>query len=335
MKISVALATCNGARYLSEQLDSLARQTRRPDELVVTDDASGDGTLALLQAFARTAPFEVRIVANVVTLGYAQNFGRAFASCTGDLVLPCDQDDAWLATKIETMVVELTRRPGTSLLLCDAMLADAGLMPSGQTKLGLIRAHGLPDTAHVMGCCMAVRRPLLELALPIPRHAHAHDNWIAQIADELGLSERLDRPLQCYRRHGANASTFFVNRAGRPSTLAVQATRLRRVARRFVADGGMRDEHRLLGLVLARLRQRPADAVALVGETSYRAAVASLSWRLETLARRLAIRGQPRLRRPAAILSLWRAGGYAQAGRLAGALKDLAIARSTGGADLR
>lgn len=38
MKISIAMATYNGAQYLQEQLDSLKNQTKLPDELIVTDD---------------------------------------------------------------------------------------------------------------------------------------------------------------------------------------------------------------------------------------------------------------------------------------------------------
>ena len=57
LRISVALCTFNGERFLGEQLASIAAQTRLPAELVVTDDASSDGTVALLEGFAQTAPF--------------------------------------------------------------------------------------------------------------------------------------------------------------------------------------------------------------------------------------------------------------------------------------
>ena len=52
-RISVAMATYNGERYLPEMLDSLASQTRLPDELVVRDDGSTDGTLAVVRRLRR------------------------------------------------------------------------------------------------------------------------------------------------------------------------------------------------------------------------------------------------------------------------------------------
>ncbi|HEX8394664.1 MAG TPA: glycosyltransferase, partial [Longimicrobium sp.] len=59
-RVSVALCTYNGARWLPEQLASLAAQTRLPHELVVCDDRSTDETEAVVRAFAATAPFPVR-----------------------------------------------------------------------------------------------------------------------------------------------------------------------------------------------------------------------------------------------------------------------------------
>src|SRR3954454_9678676 len=95
MKVSVALASYNGARFIDEQLASLAAQTRPPDELVVCDDGSTDDTLDHVERFAATAPFEVRIVRNAENLGFSGNFQRVLALVRGDIVFICDQDDIW------------------------------------------------------------------------------------------------------------------------------------------------------------------------------------------------------------------------------------------------
>ena len=47
-KVSIAIATYNGARFLCEQLDSLYSQTVQPDEIIVSDDCSNDGTVDIL-----------------------------------------------------------------------------------------------------------------------------------------------------------------------------------------------------------------------------------------------------------------------------------------------
>lgn len=48
-KISIVMATYNGGRFLKEQLNSLCKQTRIPDEVIVVDDGSTDNTLAILE----------------------------------------------------------------------------------------------------------------------------------------------------------------------------------------------------------------------------------------------------------------------------------------------
>lgn len=103
-RVAIALATWNGERFLSEQLESYLKQTRLPDELVVSDDCSKDGTLDVLNEFARTAPFEVRILKNSERAGFAANFGRAIGACRADIILLSDQDDIWLPSHVERLV---------------------------------------------------------------------------------------------------------------------------------------------------------------------------------------------------------------------------------------
>ena len=82
-QISVAMATYNGERFLPEMLDSLAGQTRLPDELVIRDDGSSDSTLVVVQEFAARAGFPVRVLPGGDLLGYAQNFVTASRACSG------------------------------------------------------------------------------------------------------------------------------------------------------------------------------------------------------------------------------------------------------------
>ena len=79
--LSIALATYNGERYIGEQLDSILHQTRLPDELVISDDASVDATQAIVLDFARQAPFPVRFQANSARHGSTRNFEIAIRAC--------------------------------------------------------------------------------------------------------------------------------------------------------------------------------------------------------------------------------------------------------------
>src|ERR1700730_3732237 len=80
-KISVALCTYNGERFLGRQLASMQQQTRLPDELVVCDDCSTDSTIGILNEFATSAGFPVRIIRNEQNLGFVANFEQAIRLC--------------------------------------------------------------------------------------------------------------------------------------------------------------------------------------------------------------------------------------------------------------
>src|SRR4051812_16300560 len=98
--ISIALATYNGEKYLSAQLESLALQTRLPAELVVCDDCSTDRTIDIIDEFIARAPFPVRVARNESRLGFVNNFMRAAQGCRADLIAFCDQDDIWEPNKL-------------------------------------------------------------------------------------------------------------------------------------------------------------------------------------------------------------------------------------------
>src|SRR5688572_4379256 len=99
--ISIVLATRNGAQYLPQQLESLARQTLAPFELIVSDDDSSDATMKIVAAFARTAKFPVKLKVNSPALGFRDNFIAATQLAAGDWVAFCDQDDIWHPEKLE------------------------------------------------------------------------------------------------------------------------------------------------------------------------------------------------------------------------------------------
>ena len=138
-RISVALCTYNGASFLDAQLDSYLTQTRLPDELVVCDDQSSDATLALLDGFAKRAPFPVRLHHNQARLGSTKNFEKAIGLCTGDLIATSDQDDVWLPDKLALSEAAFAKSPEIGLIFTNAEVVDQGLEPLG---------HRLWDAIH-------------------------------------------------------------------------------------------------------------------------------------------------------------------------------------------
>ena len=104
MKISIAMATYNGMKYIQEQLDSIRLQNMKADELIITDDASTDGTYEYIKKYIEQNELAGwRIERNVERIGYICNFNKALSMCSGDIVFTCDQDDIWHRDKIEIL----------------------------------------------------------------------------------------------------------------------------------------------------------------------------------------------------------------------------------------
>jgi len=212
-RISVALCTYNGERFLPGQLASIAQQTRLPDELVVCDDRSTDRTLALVREFAASAPFPVRIFENEHNLGFAANFERAIRLCEGTLIALSDQDDIWYPIRLERSEQEFAAHPQAGLVFSDADVINDSNESAGPTlwqRLGFAgkRAHDLlaghfvvlAKHRFVTGATMMFRAGLRDRFLPIPG-GWIHDEWIALIAAAFSDLRPIDQPLIRYRIH--------------------------------------------------------------------------------------------------------------------------------------
>lgn len=212
--ISVALCTFNGARFLPEQLASIAAQTQWPDELVVCDDGSTDNTLDLVRAFAATAPFPVRVQVNPDRLGSTGNFAQAVSLCTGDLIALADQDDVWRPEKLARLEHALRDQPGAGLVFSDATMVDERLRSLGYTLWEAVEfrprerrqfrdGQAFPSLLRryrVTGATMAFRAACKNLVLPIPGQ-WVHDAWIALLIAAVAPVALVEEPLLLYRQH--------------------------------------------------------------------------------------------------------------------------------------
>jgi glycosyltransferase involved in cell wall biosynthesis len=211
MKVSIAMATYNGARYLPDQLDSFLRQNRQPDELVVCDDGSTDATPEILGWFRQGVPFPVHLYRHKKNLGFAKTFETAISNCSGELIFLSDQDDIWFPTKIGVVEQTLLSTPGKLLLVHDGELVDENLVSHGVTYQRQVLA-GYRSLDHLAtGALTAVRRELLQYALPFPAGVVGHDGWLHDIARLLHTRLVLEQPLQLVRRHSSNTSAWVAS----------------------------------------------------------------------------------------------------------------------------
>jgi len=216
--IEVALTTYNSERFLADLLDSLFSQTHGEFTLLVADDASTDGTRAVLRAYDARHPGRMRLLGYDDHLGHLGNFARLLDAATADYVLFCDHDDVWLPEKVALSLQQmqaLEARHGCdrpALIHTDLIVTDAGLRvldPSlasyGRLDPRQHRLQRLLLTNVATGCTTMVNRSLYERARPIPPEATWHDHWLALTAAVDGNIQFLARSTILYRQHGSNA----------------------------------------------------------------------------------------------------------------------------------
>ncbi len=252
-RISVAMATYNGERYLPQMLESLAAQSRLPDELVVRDDGSTDGTLAVVDDFAARAGFPVRVLPAGDRLGYGQNFVTVSRACTGDLLFFADQDDVWHADKLE--IVERAAPVGeAAALFHDFSLQDADGAPLSPSFFGVLAERGFGPTVALKGCTIAVTRGFIDTwDWPPPTSFVPHDVWVALLSTAFGQRRILPDVLIDHRFHEGNTSGWIPGPQSRMFTSA---------------DDGSSDVDVLVDLLIKkrRLRARTEALLEVVRE---------------------------------------------------------------------
>lgn len=326
-KVSVALATYNGARYLGEQLESIAAQSRTPDELIIRDDCSCDDTLAIAHEFSMRVPFKVIISLNDSNLGYPLNFSHALQSCSGDYVFLCDQDDVWHPEKISRMLEVFHSRSSAQLLIHDVDFCKEDLTRIGQTKLQRmdnIFFNVMHD--YVVGMATAVRGQFLRLCLPVPEvGVPSHDWWLHHCAATLGCKEIMKDVLALYRRHEANATkngSLNVDFVTTPEYFRKERSASLRSILTRDSIGPVQISALTQWLIAKKkvLVEQEMASVATVNRIIYEDANRVVGAR-----KRIEVLSLKRKKRLIAILKLFRSGGYNYYAGWKSAVKDLLV----------
>ncbi|TPW26572.1 glycosyltransferase [Martelella alba] len=213
LSLSVVMATFNGEAYLPQQLESLMRQTRHPDELIIGDDASTDGTCEIIRDFANRAPFPVTLVERKERLGFAQNFIDLLKRSKQDLIFFCDQDDVWHDQKID-IVANAASVESALVFSHDLEIFndhDSTETIRYRSYFDHLKRLGLNQEVCIKGCGMAVRRELLDLTGWAPDQHCSHDSWFGLIATALGKRATIEAPLVRHRIHDANTSGWLIS----------------------------------------------------------------------------------------------------------------------------
>ncbi len=248
--ISVVMTTYNGEKYVEAQLQSILRQTRLPDELIVMDDCSTDQTPAIVERLIKARPdIACRLVRNEKNMGWRANFVSGFHLAKGDLIFCADQDDIWMENKLELMENEMLRHPEILVLACNlepfyeenaVRLAPYYVKPYGRERLARVPFGKQGLTVIRQGCCLCFRRSLLPLFDRVWQKELAHDEVLFSLGKLKNGLYILNVPLIRFRRHGENNSPSNVKSLARRTELVkidcIHADNLVREARQIGID---------------------------------------------------------------------------------------------------
>jgi hypothetical protein len=223
--LSVVMGTYNGEAWIAEQLQSIAKQTRLPDELIISDDGSTDRTLEIARSFAATAPFPVHL-AKGPSKGHAENFWSASIRCNSDLISWSDQDDVWDPRKLEVSEKSLVSS-GAAVASHSATVTDEKLnslrrrFPNYRSDVVLHRLEGNPWFV-MSGFTMLVRREVLDhiawATRPLSHQsgvAMGPDHAVTLVSFASMKRVLISESLALYRQHSSNL-------AGAPRALALR-----------------------------------------------------------------------------------------------------------------
>ena len=210
MSISVAMAVCNGEKYIEQQLNSIIHNLKKEDEIIISYNASEDATLEMIEEAAHQLP--IIKVYSCEEKGVIANYENAISHCNNEYIFLADQDDVWTDNKVEK-VMECFEKEHAILVMHDSQYTDDDLNHQNMTlftdkdiKQGYV--HNLINN-YYDGCCLAFHRDLIKMILPIPRSVSMHDQWIGLVAEKVGSVSFCNEKLLQHRRHGDEAKKKY------------------------------------------------------------------------------------------------------------------------------
>ena len=252
--VSIVMCTYNGAMFLDQQLQSLVTQTYPVQEILVFDDASIDGTPSIVKKFQQQYG-NIQLTINPKNIGFNKNFEQALKAAGGDVIAICDQDDYWVETKIEKMV--MSWKPGCPLIYCGA-LSFVTELPKQCNLHPLYRQFEGTDARKIFlrntvsGHALMIRKEFLSLVLPF-NNTVMYDWMMAVTAAYNGGVHFYPEVLVFQREHRNNATLQSGKNLTEPEQK--RAFKLQAIAHlhAFTAVPGIPKEHKVFAQNLEKL----------------------------------------------------------------------------------
>jgi len=215
--IDILMSTYNGARYLSEQIDSILNQTYKDWRLIIRDDGSSDATPEIINKYVKGFKDKIYFISDGKRhLGVQMSYFELLKHSNADYIMFCDQDDIWLPYKIEMTLKKMKDLerlcPDKPLLVhSDLKVVDENLGVISDSfwkyqKLNpnLRNLSNLLIQNNVTGCTVMINNKLKSLSNTFAQNMIMHDWWIALVASAFGIIDYVDQALVLYRQHNKN-----------------------------------------------------------------------------------------------------------------------------------
>jgi len=218
-EVDILLSTYNGAKYLSEQLNSITQQEFENWRLIARDDGSNDSTDELLREFKnKFNPNKIVLLSNDANknLGPSSSYATILEKSSAPYIMFSDQDDVWTKNKISILLEHIKKLEcqygcnSPVLIFSDMKVVDNSLNVISNSFFQhnkLPTSYELPQLFffnNIPACSMMFNRALLDYASPIPRECVMHDWWLNLCVQINGISSFVPERLLLYRQHDDN-----------------------------------------------------------------------------------------------------------------------------------
>lgn len=214
-RISLLVLTYNQATVVETAVQSCLAQVGEPLEIVLSDDASTDGTYALLleMAAAYRGPHQVRVRRNPQNLGIGAHYNAAIEDSAGQLLVTAAGDDISLPHRVQTLAAAWDASGQKADLLASHLVdMSADGLDMGKIHVDDLARWKRPEDwvrkrPYVVGASHAFTRRLHERFGPIRADLPYEDQAMALRASCMGGGITVQEALVRYRRGGASAGT--------------------------------------------------------------------------------------------------------------------------------
>ncbi|MBQ3688593.1 MAG: glycosyltransferase [Bacteroidales bacterium] len=214
---SVAICTYNGEKYIREQLETIKKQSKFVDEVIICDDCSTDNTYNIINEYISENNLQNtwNLHKNVTNIGYKKNFHNAIDLCTKKYIFLCDQDDLWETDKIAQMSSYMEINPEVNLLASNYTILDSGnnseyrVQNTNFVNDGYVKKVLFDEKwAYIkrIGCTYCIRKQFYDNIKQYWNDEYPHDAILWRFANIHNSLAILQSPMLKYRRHSNNVS---------------------------------------------------------------------------------------------------------------------------------